>query len=34
VETVHAHPTLPELVFEAAEDVHGMAIHKMARRRR
>ncbi len=34
VETVHAHPTLPELVLEAAEDTHGMAIHKMARRKR
>jgi dihydrolipoamide dehydrogenase len=32
-ETVHAHPTLPELVMEAAEDLHGMAIHKMSRRR-
>ncbi len=34
IETVHAHPTLPELVFEAAEDTHNMAVHKMARRRR
>ncbi len=32
-DTVHAHPTLPELVMEAAEDVHGMAIHKAVRRR-
>ncbi|MBI5562134.1 MAG: dihydrolipoyl dehydrogenase [Deltaproteobacteria bacterium] len=32
-ETVHAHPTLPELVMEAAEDVHGMAIHKVGRKR-
>ncbi len=32
-ETIHAHPTLPELVMEAAEDVHGMAIHKAGRRR-
>lgn len=30
---VHAHPTLPELVMEAAEDVHGMAIHKLGRKR-
>ena len=33
VDTVHAHPTLPEMLFEAAEDVHGMAIHKIGRRR-
>ncbi len=26
-QTIHAHPTLAEAVFEAAEDVHGMAIH-------
>lgn len=32
-ETIHAHPTLPELVMEAAEDLHGMAIHKISRRR-
>ncbi len=32
-DTVHAHPTLPELVMEAAEDVHGMAIHKAGRRK-
>ncbi len=32
-DTVHAHPTLPELVMEAAEDVHGMAIHKVGRRK-
>lgn len=32
-ETIHAHPTLPEMVMEAAEDLHGMAIHKMSRRR-
>jgi dihydrolipoamide dehydrogenase len=25
--TVHAHPTLPEGIMEAAEAVHGMAIH-------
>ena len=25
--TVHAHPTLPEALMEAAEAVHGMAIH-------
>ncbi|MEK7679932.1 MAG: FAD-dependent oxidoreductase, partial [Deltaproteobacteria bacterium] len=31
--TVHAHPTLPEIVMEAAEDVHGMAIHKIGRKR-
>jgi dihydrolipoamide dehydrogenase len=26
-ETIHAHPTLPECVMEAAEAVHGMAVH-------
>lgn len=31
-ETVHAHPTMPEGLMEAAEDVEGMAIH-LARRR-
>ena len=25
--TVHTHPTLAETVMEAAEDVHGLAIH-------
>ncbi|MGH7150242.1 MAG: dihydrolipoyl dehydrogenase, partial [Planctomycetota bacterium] len=25
--TVHAHPTLPETLMEAAEAVHGAAIH-------
>ncbi|MFT4542145.1 MAG: dihydrolipoamide dehydrogenase [Planctomycetota bacterium] len=25
--TIHAHPTLPEAMMEAAEAVHGMAIH-------
>ncbi|MBI5643062.1 MAG: dihydrolipoyl dehydrogenase [Deltaproteobacteria bacterium] len=32
-ETIHAHPTLPEMVMEAAEDVHGLAIHKIGRKR-
>lgn len=32
-ETIHAHPTLPELVMEAAEDVHGTAIHKIGRKK-
>ncbi|MBI3399104.1 MAG: dihydrolipoyl dehydrogenase [Deltaproteobacteria bacterium] len=32
-DTIHAHPTLPELVMEAAEDVHGMAIHKIGRKK-
>ncbi|MBI5559946.1 MAG: dihydrolipoyl dehydrogenase [Deltaproteobacteria bacterium] len=32
IETVHAHPTLPEIVMEAAEDAHGMAVHKMGRK--
>jgi dihydrolipoamide dehydrogenase len=31
-ETIHAHPTMPEGLMEAAEDVDGMAIH-LARRR-
>lgn len=26
-QTIHAHPTLPETVMEAAEAVHGMAVH-------
>ncbi len=30
-ETIHAHPTMPEGLMEAAEDVEGMAIH-LARR--
>jgi len=34
IETVHAHPTLPELVLEAAGDAHGEAIHKMGRKKR
>ena len=25
--TIHAHPTLPEGVMEAAEAVHNMAVH-------
>jgi dihydrolipoamide dehydrogenase len=25
--TIHAHPTLPEALMEAAEAVHGMAVH-------
>ncbi len=27
-QTIHAHPTLAEALLEAAEDVHGMAVHK------
>lgn len=30
---IHAHPTLPEMVMEAAEDVDGHAVHKVTRRR-
>ena len=26
-QTIHAHPTLPECIMEAAEAVHGMAVH-------
>ena len=33
IDTIHAHPTLPEIVHEAAEDIHGMAIHKIGRER-
>jgi len=33
VETVHAHPTLPEVFLEAAEDVHGAAVHKIGRKK-
>jgi len=33
IETVHAHPTLPEIFLEAVEDSHGLAIHKVGRRR-
>lgn len=32
--TVHAHPTLPEGVMEAAKAVHGEAIHSLNRRSR
>ncbi|VAW38125.1 Dihydrolipoamide dehydrogenase [hydrothermal vent metagenome] len=34
IDTVHAHPTLPEVVLEAAEDVHARAVHKLTRRGR
>jgi dihydrolipoamide dehydrogenase len=30
--TIHAHPTLAEAIFEAAEDVHGKAIHVAKRK--
>jgi len=30
---IHAHPTLPELVKEAAEDCEGLAVHKVGRPR-
>ncbi len=32
-ETIHAHPTLPETLMEAAEAVHGRAIHFTAPKR-
>jgi dihydrolipoamide dehydrogenase len=32
--TVHAHPTLPETIMEAAESVHGMAVHFFERKAR
>lgn len=31
--TIHSHPTISEMVLEAVEDVHGMAIHKVGRRK-
>jgi len=30
---IHSHPTLSEIVLEAVEDVHGMAIHKAGKRK-
>jgi dihydrolipoamide dehydrogenase len=30
--TIHAHPTLPEAMMEAAEAVHGMAVHIFQRK--
>jgi len=30
---IHAHPTLPEMIKEAAEDVDGVAVHKVGRRK-
>ena len=32
VTTIHAHPTLSEVVLEASEDTMGLAIHKMGRK--
>lgn len=32
-ETIHAHPTLPEILMEAAEDVEGRSVHKVGRKR-
>ncbi len=32
-QTIHAHPTLSEVMAEAAADVYGMAIHKVGRAR-
>ena len=34
VKTIHSHPTISEMVLEGVEDVHGMAIHKVGRRRK
>lgn len=31
-EVIHAHPTLPEMIKEAAEDVGGKAVHKIGSR--
>ncbi len=33
-EVIHTHPTLPEALLEAAEDVAGLALHKLARKGR
>jgi len=30
---IHSHPTLPEMIREAAEDTRGLAVHKAGRRR-
>ena len=30
-EVIHAHPSLPEIIKEAAEDVSGFAVHKVSR---
>lgn len=32
--TIHSHPTISEMVLEAAEDVYGMAIHRAGRRKK
>jgi dihydrolipoamide dehydrogenase len=32
-EIIHAHPTMPEMTREAAEDSAGLAVHKVGRRR-
>ncbi len=31
-DTIHSHPTLSEMVLEAAEDVYGLSIHRSRRR--
>ncbi len=33
-EVIHAHPTLSEVIKEAAEDLEGLAVHKVGRRRK
>lgn len=33
-QVIHAHPTLPEIILEAAEDVSGHAVHKAGRKKR
>jgi dihydrolipoamide dehydrogenase len=33
-EVIHSHPTLPEMIKEAAEDISGHAVHKVGRRKR
>jgi dihydrolipoamide dehydrogenase len=32
-EVIHSHPTVSEMVLETVEDVHGMAIHKVGRKK-
>ncbi len=31
---IHAHPTLPEMIREAAEDTEGLAVHKIGRKKK
>lgn len=33
MKTIHAHPTMGENILEAAEDIYGLSIHKVGRKR-